>query len=423
MCQQHPSLGPHDHPRHGDSDKQHADTPLSPFPWNLPVYDAHCHPTDTMASVAAFPAMRAAALTVMATRSQDQDLVADVAAQYPAPDQAAFYSADEKTGTFVVPSFGWHPWFSYQLYDDQATEPTYRPSGSGPGQTPETSPEDAEAAAKAAHYSSVLTPAPSPSFLASLPTPIPISTFISSTRSRLLAHPHALVGEIGLDKAFRLPQAWDQPAEATRDDGLTPGGREGRLLSPHRVRMEHQRAVLAAQLRLAASMRRAVSVHGVQAHGVLYETLAATWKGHEREVMTRKKRKLVAQGAEDFSSEDENDDGTVGKPYPPRICLHSFSAGVEVIKQYLHREIPARIFVSLSAGVNLGTDASREKADEVVRALPDDRILVESDLHTAGEPMDTALEDVCRWVCEAKGWTIEEGVTQLAKNYEGFIYG
>ncbi|KPM43605.1 hypothetical protein AK830_g2956 [Neonectria ditissima] len=425
MCQQHAHRGPHDHPRHGDAEKA-ADTP-PPFPWHLPVCDAHCHLTDTMASVATFPAMRAAALTVMATRSQDQDLVADVAARHPAPDRAAFPTEGE-VGTFVVPAFGWHPWFSHQLYDDQAPEPTYRPPGSGsdpdPGQTPGTSPADAEAAAKAAHYASVLAPAPSPSFLASLPTPVAISAVISSTRNLLLAHPHALVGEIGLDKAFRLPQAWDEPAETSRNNGLTPGGREGRLLSPHRVRMEHQRAILAAQLRLAASMRRAISVHGVQAHGVLYETLAATWKGHEREVMTRKKRKLVAQGAEDFSSGDEDDeDEATGKPYPPRICLHSFSAGVEVMKQYLHREIPARIYVSLSSGINMGTDASREKADEVLRALPDDRILIESDLHTAGELMDAALEDVCRWVCEVKGWTLEDGVARLAKNYEGFIYG
>ncbi|KAH8735543.1 hypothetical protein BGZ61DRAFT_340985 [Ilyonectria robusta] len=436
MCQQHPhdpDDKAHDREGHRDSARRH-DT--LPFPWHLPVCDAHCHPTDTMASVAEFPAMRAAGLTVMSTRSQDQDLVADVAARHPALDQSAFFarrlgaSGDGSAGppeTFVVPAFGWHPWFSHQLYDDQAPEPTYRPATSvtGPGadHTSGISTEDAAAAAKAAHYASVLAPAPSPSFLASLPTPIPISAFISSTQTRLLDHPHALVGEIGLDKAFRLPQAWNASAQDSRDDGLTPGGREGRLLSPHRVRMEHQRVVLAAQLRLAAKMRRAVSVHGVQAHGVLHETLATTWKGHEREVMTRRKRRMVAQGAEDFSSDSEDEDDAKERPYPPRICLHSFSASVEVLKQYLHPAIPARIFISLSASVNLSTDAGRAKTDEVLRVVPDDRILIESDLHTAGEFMDTALEDICRQVCEVKGWTLEDGVARLAKNYEEFIYG
>ncbi|KAH7136501.1 TatD family [Dactylonectria macrodidyma] len=417
-----------DHVERQDTARRHD---ALPFPWHLTVCDAHCHPTDTMASVAEFSAMRSVALTVMATRSQDQDLVADVAVQHPAPDRKAFLAAggdgsDGQLDTFVVPAFGWHPWFSYQLYDDQVPEPTYRPATPGPGsdQTPEISAEDAAAIAKAAHYGSVLAPAPSPSFLASLPTPIPISSFISPTRTRLLAHPLALVGEIGLDKAFRLPQSWDAAAEDARDAGLTPGGREGRLLSPHRVRLEHQRTVLAAQLRLAAEMRRAVSVHGVQAHGVLHETLAATWKGHEREVVSRRKRRMVAQGAEDFSSDSEDEEvADEKKPYPPRICLHSFSAGVEVLKQYLHPAIPARIFISLSSAVNLSTDAGRAKTDDVLRAMPDDRILVESDLHTAGESMDAALEDMYRQVCEVKGWTLEEGVTRLSKNYEEFIYG
>ncbi|KAH7160257.1 hypothetical protein B0J13DRAFT_540820 [Dactylonectria estremocensis] len=426
MCQLPSHDERRDSPRR-DSSRRHD---ALPFPWHLTACDAHCHPTDTMASVAEFPSMRSVALTVMATRSQDQELVADVAVQHPAPDRKAFQTAgNEQLDTFVVPAFGWHPWFSHQLYDDQVPEPTYRPAtaGHGPGsdQTPKVSAAAAAAAvAKAAHYAAVLAPAPSPSFLASLPPPIPISSFISSTRTHLLAHPLALVGEIGLDKAFRLPQSWDSASQDARDAGLTPGGREGRQLSPHRVRLEHQRAVLAAQLRLAAEMRRAVSVHGVQAHGVLHETLAATWKGHEREVMTRRKRHMVAQGAEDFSSDSE-DDQVVDerKPYPPRICLHSFSAGVEVLKQYLHPAIPARIFISLSSAINLSTDANRTKASDVLRAMPDDRILVESDLHTAGEPMDAALEDMYRQVCEVKGWDLEEGVTRLAKNYEEFIYG
>ncbi|KAI5463093.1 TatD family [Mariannaea sp. PMI_226] len=416
----------------------------SPFPRDIPICDAHCHPTDTMASVESFPAMRATALTVMATRLQDQDLVADLATQYPVVDQKTFSrrcaarlgnkevsdgtaNTAANGGPFVVPSFGWHPWFSHLLYDDEAPEPTYRPatstSGSGTDHPPDPSHEDA-AKAKIAHYTSVLAPAPSPDFIRSLPDPLPISSFISSTKHRLRAHPHALVGEIGLDKAFRLPRAWNPSDHVSRDDGLTPGGREGRLLSPYRVRMEHQRIVMAAQLRLAAEMRRAVSIHGVQAHGVLYDTLAATWRGHEKEVVSRRKRRMVAQGAEDFSSDSEGEgDEPPAMPYPPRICLHSFSAGAEMLKQYLNPAIPARIFVSLSSAVNLSTEASQAKTDEIIRGLPDDRLLVESDLHTAGEVMDAALEEMYRYVCDIKGWTLEEGVARIAKNYEEFIYG
>ncbi|KAF5628291.1 Cut9 interacting scn1 [Fusarium tjaetaba] len=364
-----------------------------------------------MASITEIPSMRASALTIMATRAQDQDLVMDVTSHHCNPDlKSLLRENSEATSICAIPSFGWHPWFSHLLYDDSADTPTFQPT---PG-------SETDNAAKQTHYNAVLQPAPSPDFVTSLPPPVAISSFLNATESRLSTNPHALVGEIGLDKAFRLPEPWLPSNHIERDPTLTPGGREGRQLSPYRVKIEHQIDVLAAQLRLAAKAGRAVSVHGVQAHGILHETLAATWKGHEREVITRRKRRLVASGAEDFS--DEDDDGSE-KPYPPRICLHSFSASVEVLRQYLNRTIPARIFVSLSTAVNLSTDATRNKTDDVLRALPDDSILVESDLHIAGEQMDSALEDMYRHVCEVKGWNLDEGVKKIAKNYEEFIFG
>lgn len=405
-----------------------------PFPWSAGVFDAHCHPTDTMSSLDSISRMRAAVLTVMSTRSQDQSLVADAAASPLGLSSRDNLLPQEGGGARVVPSFGWHPWFSHQLFDDTGprSQWTYQPPAG------DSSEEDIKAA-KLAHYAAVLQPSPGPddtAFLDSLPEPRALSSFITETRARLADHPLALVGEVGLDKAFRLPEPFTE--SSARDDSLTPGTRDGRLLSPHHVRMPHQIAVLNAQLALAADLGRAVSVHGVQAHGVLHDTLAATWRGHEKEVLSRRERRRIAPGAEDFSSsEDEDDDDgrrvpkrlPCGRrkvrpaPFAPRLCLHSYSGADQMLRQYLHPAIPARVFFSFSHAINLSEKNGAEKFAAIMRACPDDRILVESDLHLAGQQMDDALEAMYRKVCEVKGWELEEGVRRIMRNFEEFIFG
>ncbi|KAK4038229.1 Cut9-interacting protein scn1 [Parachaetomium inaequale] len=415
------------------------DSRANDFPWHIGVCDAHCHPTDTMSSVASISSMRARALTIMSTRSQDQDLVASVAAKSSIRDRSALASpATQDTPDKIIPAFGWHPWFSHQLYDDTeaSSSTTYDP---------------ADQQQKTIHYTAVLSPAPDAAFVASLPDPLPLSTFLAATRQRVLdaaGGGTALIGEVGLDKAFRLPWPWNtaehshshstpgqqqQQQQQQRDDSsplLTPGGREGRTLSPHHVRMPHQVAVLKAQLRLAGELGVAASVHGVQAHGVLFDALAGLWKGHEREVVSRRKQKMVAKGAEDFSESEKEEEGSAAagkrykpKPFPPRVCLHSFSGSPQTVQQYLNPAIPVDVFFSFSTVINLSTAGGESRFPDVVRACPDDRLLVESDLHCAGEEMDRVLEDICRRVCEIKGWALEEGLARIRRNYEAFIFG
>lgn len=435
MCRQH------------DSDSQHVDVaPPSaassgaaagasdPFPWDVGVFDAHCHPTDTMPSVASIPRMKARGLAVMSTRSQDQDLVSEVAGNQGVQGPDELFASQSPERRFV-PCFGWHPWFSYQLYDD--TDPAFVHDGTPQG--------------KIAHYDKILTPSPSsadPSFAEGLEDPRSLSQFLAETRARLEQHPFALVGEIGLDKAFRLPESWTTAGPVERDDGLTPGGREGRRLSPHRVSLEHQTAILTAQLKLAGEMDRAVSVHGVQVHGGVYNAVSACWKGHEKEVLSRREKRRIAAHAEDFSSDSEtdSDDDDEGrrpaaaaavptkraagtgskKPYPPRICLHSYSGPVNILKQYTDPSVPAAVFFSYSVCVNWDLEnggGKNQKTIDAIRATPDDRILVESDLHTAGDPMDDALERICRIVCDIKGWPLREGVERLARNWRHYVFG
>lgn len=409
-------------PPHPTDDR--ADSPQNDdFPWDAGVFDAHCHPTDTMSSIDGIPGMGARVLTIMATRSQDQELVASVAEKKGVRSQEAILASN--TAESVIPAFGWHPWFSYQLYDDtlESKDSTYNPNDA----SPETQ--------KTGHYKAVLAPPPSEEdgFIAGLPDPKPLSAFLAQTRDYLNAYPLALIGEVGLDKAFRLPNAWSDAEHSARDDTLTPGGREGRQLSPYRVNMDHQVRILKAQLAVAGELGRACSVHGVQAHGVLFEALKSLWKGHEKRVVSKREQKMLAKGVnEDFSSsEGEGQSGgkkttktPKSRPYPPRICLHSFSGPLQVMKQYTEdKKIPAKIFFSFSVCINFSTPSGEDKTPQVIRECPDNRILIESDLHTAGKSMDSMLAEMYRKVCEIKGWGLREGIERIRKNYEEFIFG
>jgi Tat protein secretion system quality control protein TatD with DNase activity len=311
----------------------------------------------------------------------------------------------------IVPAFGWHPWFSHQMFDESEYD----------GATSLTAEQ------KSAHYQSVLTPRSEDSdFLLSLPDAKPFGEFIAQMRRHLENFPLALVGEVGLDKSFRIPEDWLPQHLDERNSALTPGGREGRRLSPYRVSMEHQRKVLLAQLRLAGEMQRAVSMHGVQAHGVVQSTLAETWKGHERKPMSRKEKKR-AEATQRTHAEPEDAESEVEesgpKPYPPRVCLHSFSGPAETVKLYTAPTVPCEVFFSFSTTINSWVEGGQGKVEAAVRAVPDDRLLVESDLHTAGERMDQYLEKGVRKLCQVKGWELEAGTEQLAANWKRFVAG
>ncbi|KAF5023024.1 hypothetical protein F66182_4908 [Fusarium sp. NRRL 66182] len=375
---------------------QHAE----PFPWHLSAFDAHNHVAERVPSVENIPAMKARAISIMATRTQDQPLVVSIANLHGVRSPECF----SQNKTTVVAGYGRHPWFSHELFDDLKDSPTYVHS------------EDTEKA-KERHYKAILSPSPEdPAFWRDLPVPIALSSFIAETKARLLADPIAMVGEIGLDKPFRLPMQWQDGENPGSDPTRTPGGRQRRRLSPFRVQISHQRAVFMAHLKLAGELGRAVSVHGVQVHGILYDCLTESWKGHE--LQGRRSRERVQKE----KNEAKSVAAASPKPFPPRICLHSFSGRSDAVKQYLKPSIPAKIFFSFSKTNNLGSDAAREKTEDAVKAVPDDRILVESDLHTAGEAIDDALEEMYRAICQFKGWSVEEGVGKIAANYREFVF-
>ncbi|KAF2127803.1 Metallo-dependent hydrolase [Dothidotthia symphoricarpi CBS 119687] len=397
-----------------------------PFPWHLGVYDAHCHPTDTMSTISSIPAMKTRILTVMATRIQDQDLVTSTAETHGIrSSDPAKWSRDE----CVVPCFGWHPWFAHQMYFDD--EQNHREGEKDTGEL--------EGQAKLIHYQNVFQPhrevlsEEDQEILQSLPSPIPFSAFLAETREHLVKYPYALIGEVGLDRAFRVPSAWSPSAWSQRDTTVTPGGREGRRLTPFRCSPQHQKRVFKEQLQLAAEMGRAVSVHGVQAHGLVFESLQELWAGHEKVVLSKREKKRrgvdhesVAASMDDSDANPSPNANAQPQPYPPRICLHSFSGPPSVLKQYLNPIIPVRIFASFSTAINLSDALDSETPaafEDVIKTVPDHMLLVESDLDRAGSDIDTRMEDIIRRICRIKGWNLTEGVQQLGKNWHGFVFG
>lgn len=384
------------------------------------VYDAHCHPTDIMTSIDNIPGLRAAGLTVMSTRMEDQSLVEETARKY-----GGDLAINGQGGGRAVPAFGFHPWFSHLIVDDIE------------GQV--NTDEDMKKR-KIEHYTSVLQPTPKydesdedREFIDTLPEPFSLSQIISDMRERLSKFPAALIGEVGLDKSFRLPKPW--PKDAKKDDPsdihghLTPGTREGRPLSPFRVRMAHQKRILETQLRLAGEMNRAASVHSVGSHGAVLDVLTTLWKGWEKPVLSKRQKKKEAENAHAAGEEERSDDAQkkpdLPRPFPPRVCMHSYSGPPEQLSQFYQPSVPLDFYFSFSTYVNFeGKDQTQsKKVAEVIQAVPDDRILAESDLHCAGELMDDALEKAAKQICQIRGWTLEDGTKRLNDNWLKFIYG
>lgn len=368
-----------------------------------PLYDAHCHPTDTMEAIGELSKLKAAGLCIMATRSTDQVKVSDTAQDFP-----------EK----IIPCFGFHPWFVHSIYDDSEHK-----------QVPD----------KKEHFKSILKPEPEQAFIDAMPDLVPLSKYVKVVQDNLEQHKRAMVGEVGLDRAFRIPDP-NQPREDS----------SRHVLSKYRTSTEHQVLVLEAQLRLAGQYNRACSVHGVQASGYLYNEISRMWKGYEKpsksqlrkqasaarsatktdsstreqkleffpdsqETASTKKAELDEEGGDGGSSSRNS---AKARPFPPRICLHSYSGSADMVAPWIKSNTPAEIFFSFSQVVN----GRYDRWSEVVKAVPDDKLLIESDYHDA-RLIDASLQQACDVVCQAKGWTEAEGRIILQRNWRRFVGG
>lgn len=170
--------------------------------------------------------------------------------------------------------------------------------------------------------------------------------WLDRLRALLEAQPRALVGEIGLDKVYRTKET-------------------------RKCEFQAQLAVFEAQLRLAHALRRPASVHCVQSWGKMMEVLQVA----------------AAAGA-----------------LPPAIAVHSWGGPPEWMEQLSRAAGPqCPLYFGFSDVVNYkGGDAIRAKRlEENIRAVPDGRLLLESDID-APDMVDEGVSTMCNVIAKLK---------------------
>ncbi|POY72672.1 hypothetical protein BMF94_4501 [Rhodotorula taiwanensis] len=309
------------------------------------LHDAHCHPSDDdRYSVETLGAVRTGHLCIMSSSLQNQ-----------ATTEAVCQDRRES----VTPFFGLHPWFCHAI--------SFEP----PDRLP----------TKEAHYRSLF---PSPSnpdtphpsldlLLPTFPDPVSIDTFIYELSSRLEQYPAAQVGEIGLDKAFRIPN----PPHIAADKS---NPKHSDLATP----ISHQIRMVEAQVDVAIRYGRNISLHSVRTP---QETV---------EMLQRFK--------------DDKGDGWAKL----HVCLHSFGGSAESSKQ-IQRAHP-NAFFSFATIISGRSPAF----NKLLRAIEPHRLLMESDFSDTSE-IDHQIWEVFEEIQTALDWTAEKTIETLQTNFRRFM--
>ncbi|KAF9550507.1 hypothetical protein EC957_000181 [Mortierella hygrophila] len=105
---------------------------------------------------------------------------------------------------------------------------------------------------------------------------------------------------------------------------------------------------------------------------------------------------------------------------PPRLCMHSYGGSVDMLKAFTKLDHPPEIYFSFSIVIN--GRLQERKLKELILAVPEDRLLIESDHHSHNH-VDQLLVEMVLKVAEIRNWSIEETVERTARNWHRFVYG
>ncbi|ODN78304.1 hypothetical protein L202_03948 [Cryptococcus amylolentus CBS 6039] len=322
--------------------------------------DAHCHPTDLTHPPEVYDAVKLGGLAGMATVREDQDKVRDLSLEREWMGGGGGRKGKEGRGVGVVACFvGYHPWFTHRY--------TFSP--------PESLPSKEE------HYTSLFFPASSSSSTSStpqsekqsqdrhllstllpyMPEPLPFQPMLAKLREDLkksLGEGRlTMLGEVGLDGSARM--RWPVGAKHLHPDYQDPKGEgeeeeEWRRLTPFKVPLPHQRAILQAQIDIAIELGVNVSLHSVACSGPTMDALMEVKKNY-------------------------------GERFLRRVNKH----------------LP-NLFISPSIPIT----SRSPHAPALIRAIPRNRMLVESDCHDV-RLVTRFVWGVVRWVGEVRGWSVE----------------
>lgn len=196
--------------------------------------------------------------------------------------------------------------------------------------------------------------------------------------SYLQRNPTAILGECGLDKVATHPTT-------------------GELYD-----FSVQNEVFTRQMRLACKLNRPVSVHMVHAQGPLMDWVRIHCLG-------------LVKGKKNVWDREK-----INANLPKRIMLHSYTGSPDIIRNLisLPKHYGERFYFSFSKFVNARTNRFRD----VVAAVPDNRLLVESDMHSL-DLVETDMLEIVKVVADIKGWSLEETAERTTQNALEFLSG
>ena len=265
-----------------------------------------------------------------------------------------------------------------------------------------------------------------------LPHPAPLAEILPELFESLEAFPNAMLGEVGIDRACRIPYA--RPADPPYSQYLPKEGNDNpRELSPFTIPLEHQLQVLEAQLGVAVELQRNVSLHSVKTQAATAELFDRMYQKYgERWLRISVDLHSFGLSAQSFR------DISVGAlaailartrtaPYCPWLFWSANKpsrAFVSLQKKH------SNVFLSLSTAINARSPAHKE----LIAVCATDKLLVESDFHDVRYSAPYTW-NILRTVADVKGWRVEDAwdtdvpeaewgaVRRLEENWKAFERG